>query len=144
MILHAGVIAVRLGGAWRGVMVEGPSGAGKSDLALRAMDAGFRLVADDYAELFVSRGDLFAKAPSRLRDLIEIRGVGVVRQSALSFAKVALAVRCKMEPGAIERLPEPHTERFLGIAIPAMDLWSFEDSAPAKIRRAIEYLGVRS
>jgi serine kinase of HPr protein (carbohydrate metabolism regulator) len=47
MILHAGLVALRLAGFWRGALICGPSGAGKSDLALKALDAGFRLVADD-------------------------------------------------------------------------------------------------
>ena len=33
MILHAGLIALRLDGHWAGVLIEGPSGSGKSDLA---------------------------------------------------------------------------------------------------------------
>ena len=47
MIAHAGLLAQRIGGRWKGALIEGPSGAGKSDLALKALDAGFRLVADD-------------------------------------------------------------------------------------------------
>ena len=34
MIRHAGLVARRAGGVWRGVLIEGPSGSGKSDLAL--------------------------------------------------------------------------------------------------------------
>ncbi len=49
MILHAGLVALRLEGVWRGALIAGPSGVGKSDLALRAIEAGFRLVADDRA-----------------------------------------------------------------------------------------------
>ncbi|MBM3488544.1 MAG: hypothetical protein FJX67_18250, partial [Alphaproteobacteria bacterium] len=41
--LHATCIAVD----GIGVLVRGASGAGKSDLALRLIDAGARLVADD-------------------------------------------------------------------------------------------------
>ena len=40
---------------WRAVLLRGPSGAGKSDLALRLIEAGARLVADDQTEL-VRRG----------------------------------------------------------------------------------------
>ena len=40
MIRHAGLIARRVDGDWRGALIEGPSGIGKSDLALRLIDAG--------------------------------------------------------------------------------------------------------
>ena len=37
------------------MLILGDSGAGKSDLALRLIDDGARLVADDRTELYVSR-----------------------------------------------------------------------------------------
>jgi serine kinase of HPr protein (carbohydrate metabolism regulator) len=93
--------------------------------------------------VFLSDGRLFGRAPKALFGLMEIRGVGVVRVAALSFAPVSVAVRCKNSPGEVERLPEAMTECFLGVDIPVLDLWALEDSAPAKIRRAIEHLGPR-
>ena len=54
-------------GGWRGALIEGPSGAGKSDLALRALDAGFRLVADDRVVVWTSGGRLFGRAPDAAR-----------------------------------------------------------------------------
>jgi serine kinase of HPr protein (carbohydrate metabolism regulator) len=144
MILHAGLIAARVSGGWRGVLIQGPSGAGKSDLALRAIEAGFRLVADDRVRVFVSGARLFGRAPDSLHDLIEVRGQGIVRQPALAFSQITLTVHCKRTPEVIERLPEATLERILECDIPVFDLWPFEDSAPAKIRRAIEYLGARS
>ena len=144
MILHAGLIALRCRGSWRGVLIHGPSCVGKSDLALRATEDGFQLVADDHTQLFLSQDRLFGRAPASLRDLIEVRGVGIVGQGALRFAPITLSVQCKTTPEAVERLPAPSIESYLGCAVPTMDLWPFEDSAPAKIRRAIEYLGVRS
>ena len=143
MILHAGLIASHAAGRWRGALLLGPSGAGKSDLALRALDQGFQLVADDRTQVFLSEGRLFGRAPKPLFGLMEIRGVGVARMAALSFAPVSLAVRCKTNPGEVERLPEAMSECFLGVDIPALDLWALENSAPAKIRRAIEHLGPR-
>ena len=133
MIVHAGLIALLGASGWRGVLVEGPSGAGKSDLALRALDLGFRLVADDRAELWRSGGRLFGRAPDALAGLIEVRGLGVVREPALAFAEVALLVRS----GTPERLPEAASVSMLGVTIPLMVVDCLEASAPAKIRRAL-------
>jgi serine kinase of HPr protein (carbohydrate metabolism regulator) len=141
MIRHAGLIARREGGAWRGVMIEGPSGAGKSDLALRALTLGFVLVADDRTLVFTSRGRLFGRAPPGLAGLIEIRGLGLVAQAALNFAEIVLLVRCVQSPGDIERLPEPAFETVRGALIPVLQIWPFEASAGAKLSRAFEQLG---
>ena len=143
MILHAGLIAVQVAGAWRGALVQGPSGVGKSDLALRALEWGFRLVADDRVLVFVSQGRLFGRAPDTLRGLIEVRGLGVIRQSALDYAPIALSVRCKPTPAEVQRLPEVRLESLLGLDLPVFEVWPLEHTAPAKIRRAIEHLGAR-
>ena len=135
MIVHAGLIAVRQGGIWRGVLIEGPSGAGKSDLALRALDEGFRLVADDRASLWVSQGGLFGRAPDALSGLLEIRGLQVVRVPALALAEVALVARC----GVPERIPEPRFAEILGVRIPLVEIDPREASAPAKLRRALSH-----
>jgi serine kinase of HPr protein (carbohydrate metabolism regulator) len=136
VIVHAGLIARRLGGRWRGVLVEGPSGAGKSDLALRALDQGFRLVADDRVLLWTSAGRLFGRAPGPLGGLMEVRGVDVVREPALDFCEVALVAA----PGSPERLPEPMTVDRLGLRLPQCVLIYEQASAPAKLGRALSAL----
>jgi serine kinase of HPr protein (carbohydrate metabolism regulator) len=133
VIRHAGLIAIRANGRWRGVLIEGPSGAGKSDLALRALAQGFRLVADDRVVLWASDGRLFGRAPDTLHGLIEVRGLDVVRAEALSLCEVALVARC----GAPERIPEPRAEQVLGVRVPAIDIDPREGSAPAKLRHAL-------
>jgi serine kinase of HPr protein (carbohydrate metabolism regulator) len=135
VIRHAGLIAQRLGGAWRGVLIEGPAGAGKSDLALRCLDVGFRLVADDRVALWISGGRAFGRAPDILAGLLEVRGLEVVAVSSLPLAEVALCVRC----GAPERIPEPRFEDILGVAIPRIELDPRESSAPAKLSRALSH-----
>jgi serine kinase of HPr protein (carbohydrate metabolism regulator) len=143
-VRHAGLIALRQDGFWRGALIEGPSGVGKSDLALRALDAGFQLVADDRVTTFVSGGRLYGKAPESLAGLIEVRGLGVVTQPALAFCEIVLAIRCVATPEAVERLPEPHATPILGIPVPVFDLWPREPAAPSKLRRMMQSLGVPS
>jgi HPr Serine kinase C-terminal domain len=135
VILHAGLIAARLGGAWRGVLIEGPAGAGKSDLALRALDQGFCLVADDRVLLWTAQGRLFGRAPQSLAGLLEVRGLDVIDVGALPFAEIALIARC----GTPDRVPEPRSEALLGIATPLIEFDPLEASAPAKLRRALSH-----
>jgi serine kinase of HPr protein (carbohydrate metabolism regulator) len=136
LIAHAGLIARRIAGHWRGALIEGPSGAGKSDLALRALDLGFRLVADDRVILWTCAGRLFGRAPGALAGLLEVRGVGVTGEPALALCEVALVV----EPGTPERLPEPDTTDRLGFRLPRLVLSYEEASAPAKLGRALTAL----
>lgn len=141
MILHAGLIARRVAGGWRGVLIEGPAGAGKSDLALRALEAGWRLVADDRTLVFVSAGRLFGRAPAPLAGLIEARGLGVVTRRHLPFAQVVLVAHCLAAARDEERLPGPRAAELLGIGVPAFDLWPLAASAPARLALAFERLG---
>ena len=141
LIRHAGLVALRRDGFWAGALIVGPSGSGKSDLALRCLEAGFALVADDRVVVFVSEGRLYGRAPGPLAGLIECRGLGVMRQAAVPFARIDLVARCEASPGDVERLPDPAHEILLGLASPLLRLWPFEGSAPAKLRRALEALG---
>ena len=141
MIRHASLIARRVEASWRGILIEGPSGAGKSDLVLRALQGGFRLVADDRVIVFASRGRLFGRSPPPLRGLMEARGVGVVGCAEIAVAEVAVLARCAETPDQIERMPDGGHEVILGVTLPCFDLWPFGLSAPAKLRLALEHLG---
>lgn len=136
-ILHAGLIALRSGGRWRGALVFGPSGSGKSDLALRAQDLGFRLVADDRTLVWTSGGRLFGRAPNVLRGKLEIRGAGVVRLPWLDLCRIDLAVTA----GEPERMPEPEWFSMLGRETPRLRLRLTEASAPHRIADALCRLG---
>ncbi len=133
MIRHGGLIARRVEGLWRGLLIEAPSGGGKSDLALRCLDHGFRLVADDRVLLWTAEGRLFGRAPDTLAGLIEVRGVDVLRVEPVAFCEVALLVRL----GTPERIPESTTETILRVAVPLLAADPFEISTPAKLGRAL-------
>jgi serine kinase of HPr protein (carbohydrate metabolism regulator) len=133
LIVHAGLIAQRLGGHWRGVLIEGPSGCGKSDLALRALGEGFRLVADDRVVLWLSGGQVFGRAPDTLGGALEVRGLAVVSAASVGMAQVVLVAR----NGSPERIPRLQTAQLLGVAVPRIDLDLLELSAPAKLGRAL-------
>jgi serine kinase of HPr protein (carbohydrate metabolism regulator) len=143
-ILHAGLIALRQDGLWRGALIEGPSGVGKSDLALRALDAGFRLVADDRVMVFASGDRPYGKPPETLAGLLEVRGLGVIDAATLPFCEIVLRIRCVDDPAAVARMPDPHFAAVMGVSVPVFDLWPREPAAPAKLRRMMQSLGVPS
>jgi len=140
VILHAGLIAAFGPDGWRGALIEGASGAGKSDLALRALDHGFRLVADDRVILWESGGALYGRAPDSLAGRMEVRGLDVVAEPCLPFCRIGLSV----ELGTPERLPEPAWKTHLGLSVPLIVLSPLESSAPAKLARALQHLGGRA
>ena len=74
MLLHAS--AVEIGG--HAVLLTGASGRGKSDLALRLIDRGAVLIADDQVQLTVDDARLLASPPAAIAGLVEIRGIGIV------------------------------------------------------------------
>ena len=143
MILHAGLIALRYQEIWRGVLLQGPSGAGKSDLALRALQKGFRLVADDRTLVFRSAGALFGRAPGALAGKLEVRGLGIGQRTPLPWVQIMLAVRCAASPEGLERWFENQTQSWLDVSVDTLDLWPFAASAPEKLIAAIEWLGTR-
>jgi serine kinase of HPr protein (carbohydrate metabolism regulator) len=143
MILHAGLIARRAGEFWRGVLVEGQSGSGKSDLALRALAQGWVLVADDQTLIWADDGRLWGRAPDALAGLIEARGVGVLPARRLAFAEISLVVRCDAT-ARVERMPERAAWSALGVSLPHLDLAPFEESAAAKLDRALGILDSRT
>jgi HPr kinase/phosphorylase len=132
ILVHATAIAID----GRAVLLRGPSGAGKSDLALRLIDAGARLVADDQVELRRAGGRVLVRAPAALAGLVEVRGVGILRLEPLREAALAMCV--DLVPSAeVERLPEICCEDVLGLAVPSIAISPFEASAAAKLRFAL-------
>ena len=62
----------------QGVLIMGESGIGKSECALELLNHGHQLVADDVVDVSRIGRDLFGEAPEMVRDLMELRGVGIV------------------------------------------------------------------
>lgn len=127
--------AVSIGG--QGVLMVGPPGSGKSDLALRLIDRGAILIADDRVLVDVARDPPRLLAPAAIAGLIEVRGVGLVCLPHLSDVPARLVVRLDRPP---DRLPEPAFHRLGPIDIPALHLVAFEASAPVKVELAVARL----
>jgi len=129
--------SIALGGD--GILLRGPSGSGKSDLALRLIDEGAKLVADDQTELHLSGGELRMTAPATIAGLIEVRGLGILRVPTVPEARLRLVVDL-MPSASIERLPEPRFCALLDQDVPLVMLAPFEASATAKLRLALRML----
>ena len=131
--IHASCVAI----AGKGVLLLGESGAGKSDLALRLVDDGAHLVADDRTELYVAKGRICARAPKSNAGLMEMRGLGIV---ALPFAKSTVLALAVEVGKSSRRLPEPAFFAPLKEAkpVPLIRLDGRLSSAPARIRLALK------
>jgi serine kinase of HPr protein (carbohydrate metabolism regulator) len=122
------------------VLLTGPSGSGKSDLALRLVDGGFLLVADDLVDLAAEGGAVIASPGGREHGLIEVRGLGVIRLAATApRARVALVVALAAA-GAQERLPPPSRVTLAGLPTPLVTIDPAGASAVARIRLSLSVL----
>ncbi len=130
VVVHA--TAVR----WRehGILLRGPSGAGKSDLALRLMERGAQLVADDLVRIEPDDDGRLVARPPGAPGLIELRGQGIFRQPAL--ARTVLDLCLDLVPGAAsahDRLPEPATALYCGCHLRLHRLDPLAASATARL-----------
>jgi HPr kinase/phosphorylase len=80
-----------------GVLMIGRSGIGKSENALELIMRGHRLVSDDAIQVKrMAALDLIGDAPEMIKDLLEIRGIGVVDIRHL-FGVSAVREKAKIE-----------------------------------------------
>jgi serine kinase of HPr protein (carbohydrate metabolism regulator) len=123
-----------------GVLLLGSSGAGKSDLALRLIERGAQLVADDRTDLFIARGQIHARAPKRIAGYLEIRGLGILELPYAATARIALVVALKHDVARMPRHSRYRPPQALTLTAaarpPLIALDPFEFSAPAKVAAA--------
>jgi len=131
--IHATAVACRLDGAWRGVLLTGRSGAGKSDLALRLIGEGWRLVSDDYCDVWRSEEVVFATAPASISGRIELRGLGIASTPPRWITRIVLVVACGWSE--VERMPELETAPIAGLDLPRLAL----DIRPASATRTLAF-----
>jgi HPr kinase/phosphorylase len=136
MPLHASCAALR----GDGVLFLGPSGAGKSELVLRLMGRGWALVADDQVELEPEPPDaLLAAPPASLHGMLEVRGVGLLRDLPVTApARLRLVVDVLAAGETPPRLPHPAHFEAAGRSVPRIALAGREAAAPDKVAIALD------
>jgi serine kinase of HPr protein (carbohydrate metabolism regulator) len=124
-----------------GVLIRGASGAGKSMLALRLIEAGGRLVADDRVHLSACHGRVIATAPAPISGMIELSGHGILRVPHERSAVIRLVVDWVAEE-ALDRLPEAAELRvdILGASLPRQPVAGDSERALVLVQAALRSL----
>lgn len=122
----------------RGILIRGKSGLGKSDLCLRLiMDKGCRLVGDDRVDIYTKSGTLKARSVATISNMLEVRGVGLVKFDAQKSTTVKLVVELVKESSQIERLPDDDFFEYENVKVKKIQLCAFEVSAVNKVILAL-------
>ena len=120
----------------KGILLLGPSGSGKSDAALRLMDAGALLVADDQVILTRQGESLTASPPPQIQGMMEVRGLGLIHCSFKAQTHLSLAV--DLTPNLeVPRMPQARYFEALDVRVPLLILNPFEASFTAKVKAAL-------
>ena len=122
-----------------GLLICGDSGSGKSDLCLRLLNSGARLVADDQTEIKNDNGRLIARCPENLRNMLEVRGIGIVETPSIPQTEIRLKLILQNKE-KIDRMPSFQTEEIEGVPLPVFRMNAFENSAVLKIKTFIAIL----
>lgn len=123
--LHGGLLSIY----GKGVLIRGESGMGKSEIALELIKRGHILVADDRVDCYRIHNKIVGRAPDLLRDMLEIRGIGIINvarmfgvSSVLPKTEVNFQVNLEpWKPGQdYDRvgIEEKKHENILGVDIP--------------------------
>ena len=90
--LHGGLLNIY----GKGVLIRGDSGLGKSEIALELIKRAHILIADDRVDCYRIHNTIIGKAPELLRDMLELRGVGVINVARM-FGVSSVAEKTKID-----------------------------------------------
>lgn len=123
--IHGGLLSIY----GKGVLIRGESGLGKSEIALELIKRGHLLVADDRVDCYHIHNKIIGKAPDLLREMLEIRGIGVINVSRMFgvssvLPKAEINFEVYLEPWQQGKdydrvgIEEKKHENILGVDIP--------------------------
>lgn len=116
----------------KGLLFLGTSGSGKSDLALRLIDIGASLIADDQTILTLNNQAIVLTCPEAINSKLEIRGIGIVKIPSLKSHQLNFVFQLKPYT-EIERFPSNNWINILDQKIPYYEIDPFELSVMSKI-----------
>lgn len=116
-----------------GVLIQGSSGSGKSESVIGLLQRGASLVADDAVRLrLIEDREISGTAPDMTRDMIEIRGLGILNVAALfGVGSVRMSKRVDLlvnlvhlkDAEDLERVGAAClTQEIMGLSIPKVDI----------------------
>lgn len=116
-----------------GILITGESGTGKSDLALRLIDSGATLIADDITICVLTKKEILLYPDEQIKGIIEIRGIGLIRVQYIEGIKLKLIV--DLNKKKLHRFPVREDKKtILGVKTPVVFLSGNEASAVAKVK----------
>ena len=127
--LHGGLLSIY----GKGVLICGESGMGKSEIALELIKRGHLLVADDRVDCYRIHNKIIGRAPEILKEMLEIRGIGIINvsrmfgaSSVLGKVEVALVVQLEQWKHGTDYdrvgIEEKKYETILNVEIPKITL----------------------
>ncbi len=115
-----------------GLLIIGESGIGKSDLALRMIDSGAMLIADDVTICKKINNFIYLFSPEETKGLLEVREIGIITVPFIENIKLSLVVQLTNDEN--KRYPEKEKCLILGIKVPKIKIYGKNSSAVAKIK----------
>ena len=113
----------------RGLLLMGPPASGKSDLALRLVDRGATLIADDLVHYAIMDGWPHLLPPTGRSGALMTRDIGLVRLATTS-TPTPLAMVLHLLPDAAQNQPQPDRFRLSeGVEVPAVSIYAKTASA---------------
>ena len=91
-------------------------------------------------QIYAKGASLKAKSVATIANMLEVRGVGLVKFAAQKSATVKLAVELVKSSSSIERLPDSEYFEYEGAKVRKIKICAFEASAPDKIILALSQL----
>ena len=116
----------------KGLLFLGESGSGKSDLALRLIDKGAYLIADDQTILTLKNNKIILTCPTEIKSKLEIRGIGIIDIPSIEEHQLDIVFQLKSFR-EIERFPKESWIMLLDQKTPYYEIDPFELSVNAKI-----------